>query len=100
MYSGFSPCHGNIPQLIEAAKRDVQLHGGLCIDISAVSLHESFASKTSIFLRNLVNMDDACAMIGLCSTTAGWIDAGRLDPEAFCLNSRCLRRFSTPSNQV
>jgi len=84
----------DIPQLIEAAKRDVQLHGGLCIDISAVSLQESFASKTSIFLKNLVSMDtdetirarpvDACAIIGLCSTTACWIDAGRLDPETFC----------------
>jgi dihydroxy-acid dehydratase len=28
-YSGFSSCHGSIPQLIEAAKRDAQLHRGL-----------------------------------------------------------------------
>ena len=73
-YSSFSPCHGNVPQLIEAVKRGVQLHGGLCIDFPTISLHESFASPTSMFLRNLMSMDteemvraqpvDACVMIG------------------------------------
>lgn len=26
-YSGFNPCHGNVPQLIEAVKRGIQLNG-------------------------------------------------------------------------
>ena len=73
-YSSFSPCHGNVPQLIEAVKRGVQLNGGLCIDFPTISLHESFTSPTSMFLRNLMSMDteemiraqpvDACVMIG------------------------------------
>src|SRR5437763_11265225 len=28
-YSDFNPCHGNVPQLIEAVKRGVMLAGGL-----------------------------------------------------------------------
>ena len=73
-YSSFSPCHGNVPQLIDAVKRGVQLQGGLCIDFPTISLHESFASPTSMFLRNLMSMDteemiraqpvDACVMVG------------------------------------
>jgi dihydroxy-acid dehydratase len=73
-YSSFSPCHGTVPQLVEAVKRGVQLHGGLCIDFPTISLHESFASPTSMFLRNLMSMDteemiraqpvDVCIMIG------------------------------------
>lgn len=73
-YSGFNPCHGNVPQLIEAAKRGVQLNGGLAIDFPTISVHESFSSPTSMFLRNLMSMDteemikaqpvDACIVIG------------------------------------
>jgi dihydroxy-acid dehydratase len=73
-YSGFNPCHANVPQLIEAAKRGVQLSGGLAIDFPTISIHESFSSPTSMFLRNLMSMDteemikaqpvDACIMIG------------------------------------
>lgn len=73
-YSSFNPCHANVPQLIEAAKRGVQLNGGLAIDFPTISLHESFAHPTSMFLRNLMSMDteemiraqplDACIMIG------------------------------------
>jgi dihydroxy-acid dehydratase len=73
-YSGFNPCHTNVPQLIDAIKRGVQLHGGLPIDFPTISLHESFSSPTSMFLRNLMSMDteemiraqpvDACIMIG------------------------------------
>ncbi|OQV07233.1 hypothetical protein CLAIMM_11694 [Cladophialophora immunda] len=78
-YSGFNPCHGNAPQLIEAAKRGVQLAGGLAIDFPTISVHESFSSPTSMFLRNLMSMDteemiraqpvDACIMIGGCDKT-------------------------------
>lgn len=77
-FSGFNPCHANVPQLIEAAKRGVQLNGGLAIEFPTISLHESFASPTSMFLRNLMSMDteemilaqpvDACIMIGGLST--------------------------------
>ncbi|KAJ9299495.1 hypothetical protein DTO217A2_8160 [Paecilomyces variotii] len=78
-YSGFNPCHANVPQLIEAAKRGVQLHGGLAVDFPTISVHESFAHPTSMFLRNLMSMDteemikaqplDACIMIGGCDKT-------------------------------
>ena len=73
-YSSYNPCHANVPQLIEAVKRGVQLQGGLAIDFPTISLHESFASPTSMFLRNLMAMDteemikaqpmDAVVMIG------------------------------------
>lgn len=56
-YSSFNPCHSNIPQLIDAVKRGVQLNGGLAIDFPTISLHESFASPTSMYLRNLMSMD-------------------------------------------
>lgn len=73
-FSGFNPCHANAPQLIEAAKRGVQLNGGLAVDFPTISVHESFSHPTSMFLRNLMSMDteeminaqplDACIMIG------------------------------------
>ncbi|KAJ7118866.1 putative dihydroxy-acid dehydratase [Mycena epipterygia] len=77
--SGFNPCHANIPALIEAVKRGVQLNGGLPIEFPTISLHESFSSPTSMYLRNLMSMDteemikaqplDACIMIGGCDKT-------------------------------
>jgi len=77
--SGFNPCHANVPQLIEAVKRGVQLAGGLPIEFPTISLHESFSSPTSMYLRNLMSMDteemikaqplDACIMIGGCDKT-------------------------------
>ncbi|KAI1334246.1 dihydroxy-acid and 6-phosphogluconate dehydratase [Xylariaceae sp. FL0016] len=78
-YSSFNPCHANIPQLIDAVKRGVQLNGGLAIDFPTISVHESFASPTSMFLRNLMSMDteemikaqpvDAVVLIGGCDKT-------------------------------
>lgn len=56
-YSSFNPCHANMPQLMDAVKRGVQLNGGLAIDFPTISLHESFASPTSMYLRNLMSMD-------------------------------------------
>lgn len=56
-YSGFNPCHANIPQLIEAVKRGVFLNGGLAVPFPTISVHESFSSPTSMFLRNLMSMD-------------------------------------------
>lgn len=73
-FSAFNPCHANVPQLVEAAKRGVQLHGGLAMEFPTISIHESFSSPTSMFLRNLMSMDteemikaqplDACIVIG------------------------------------
>ena len=56
-YSSFNPCHANVPQLIEAVKRGVHLAGGLAIDFPTISIHESFSSPTSMYLRNLMSMD-------------------------------------------
>ncbi|KAJ4325999.1 hypothetical protein N0V94_000364 [Neodidymelliopsis sp. IMI 364377] len=78
-YSGFNPCHGNTPQLVEAAKRGVQLAGGLAVEFPTISVAEGFSAPTSMFLRNLMSMDteemiraqpvDACIMIGGCDKT-------------------------------
>ncbi|KAL1617090.1 hypothetical protein SLS56_011163 [Neofusicoccum ribis] len=78
-YSSFNPCHANIPQLIDAVKRGVQLNGGLAIDFPTISLHESFSSPSSMFLRNLMSMDteemiraqpvDSVILIGGCDKT-------------------------------
>jgi dihydroxy-acid dehydratase len=74
--SGYNPCHGNAPQLIEAVKRGVMLAGGLPMVFPTISLHESFAYPTSMYLRNLMAMDteemiraqpmDSVVMIGGC----------------------------------
>jgi dihydroxy-acid dehydratase len=77
--SDFNPCHGNVPQLIEAVKRGVMLAGGLPMAFPTISIHESFAHPTSMFLRNLMAMDteemiraqpmDAVVLIGGCDKT-------------------------------
>ena len=77
--SSYNPCHGNAPQLVEAVKRGVMLSGGLPIDFPTISIHESFAHPTSMYLRNLMSMDteemiraqpmDAVVLIGGCDKT-------------------------------
>ncbi len=77
--SGFNPCHGNAPQLIEAVKRGVMLAGGLPVDFPTISIHESFAHPNSMFLRNLMSMDteemiralpiDSVVLVGGCDKT-------------------------------
>ncbi|MEE2041379.1 IlvD/Edd family dehydratase [Nocardiopsis sp. CT-R113] len=77
--SGFNPCHGNMPQLIEAVKRGVMLAGGLPVEFPTISVHEAFSQPTSMFLRNLMSMDteemiralpvDAVVLIGGCDKT-------------------------------
>ena len=77
--SAYNACHGNMPQLVEAAKRGVMLAGGLPMPFPTVSIHESFAHPTSMFLRNLAAMDteemcraqpmDAVVMVGGCDKT-------------------------------
>lgn len=73
-FSALNSCHANVPQLIEAVKRGIQLNGGLAVEFPTISIAESFSSPTSMFLRNLMSMDteemikaqplDACVMIG------------------------------------
>lgn len=77
--SAYNPCHGNMPQLLEAVTRGIQLAGGLPMPFPTISLHESFASPTSMFLRNLMSIDteemlraqpmDAVVLIGGCDKT-------------------------------
>lgn len=77
--SGFNPCHGNVPQLIEAIKRGVMLEGALPVVFPTISIHESFSNPTSMYLRNLMSMDteeminaqplDAVVLIGGCDKT-------------------------------
>lgn len=77
--SAYNPCHGNAPQLIEAVKRGVMLAGGMPMDFPTISVHESFAAPTSMYLRNLMSMDteemiraqpmDAVVLIGGCDKT-------------------------------
>jgi dihydroxy-acid dehydratase len=53
-FSGFNACHRNVPELIEAVKRGVMLAGGLPVEFPTITLHESFAYPTSMYLRNLM----------------------------------------------
>jgi dihydroxy-acid dehydratase len=77
--SGFNPCHGNSRDLITAVSRGVMLAGGLPVEFPTISIHESFAHPTSMYLRNLMSMDteemiraqpmDAAVLIGGCDKT-------------------------------
>ncbi|HUR60064.1 MAG TPA: dihydroxy-acid dehydratase, partial [Opitutaceae bacterium] len=77
--SGYNPCHGNATELIAAVKRGIMLAGGLPIDFPTISVHESFAHPTSMYLRNLMAMDteemiraqpmDSVVLIGGCDKT-------------------------------
>ena len=89
--SAYNPCHGNVPQLLEALKRGILLAGGLPMEFPTVSIHESFSQPTSMYMRNLMSMDteemiraqpmDAVVLIGGCDKTVpaqlmGAISAG------------------------
>src|SRR5579871_7032685 len=56
-YSDYNPCHGNVPELVESVKRGVMHAGGMPMVFPTISIHESFAHPTSMFLRNLMAMD-------------------------------------------
>jgi dihydroxy-acid dehydratase len=78
-HSDYNPCHGNVPQIIEAVKRGVMLAGGMPMVFPTISIAESFAHPTSMYLRNLMAMDteemiraqpmDAVVVIGGCDKT-------------------------------
>ncbi len=77
--SDYNACHRNIPDLIDAVSRGVMLSGGIPMSFPVISIHESFASPTSLYLRNLMAMDveemiraqpmDAVVLIGGCDKT-------------------------------
>jgi dihydroxy-acid dehydratase len=77
--SEFNPCHGNVPQIIEAVKRGVMQAGGMPVVFPTISIAESFAHPTSMYLRNLMSMDteemmkaqpvDSVVLIGGCDKT-------------------------------
>src|SRR5215216_4672411 len=78
-FSDYNACHGNVPKLVESIKRGVMLAGGLPMEFPTISIHESFAHPTSMFLRNLMAMDteemiraqpmDSVVLIGGCDKT-------------------------------
>ena len=78
-YSDYNPCHGNVPQIIEAVKRGVMLSGAMPMVFPTISIAESFSYPTSMYLRNLMAMDteemiraqpmDAVIVIGGCDKT-------------------------------
>ena len=78
-YSDFNPCHGNVPQIIRAVERGVMQAGGMPLSFPTITVHESFAYPTSMYLRNLMAIDteemmraqpmDAVVLIGGCDKT-------------------------------
>src|SRR5258708_3108003 len=78
-YSDYNPCHGHVPQIIEAVKRGVMLTGAMPMVFPTISIAESFSHPTSMYLRNLMAMDteemiraqpmDAIVVIGGCDNT-------------------------------
>src|SRR6201994_2282846 len=93
-YSDYNPCHGNVPQIIEAVKRGVMLSGAMPMVFPTISIAESFAFPTSMYLRNLMAMDteemiraqpmDAVVVVGGCDKTVpaqlmGVLSANRPD---------------------
>jgi dihydroxy-acid dehydratase len=77
--SDYNACHGNAKALVDAVKRGVLMTGGLPMAFPTISIHESFAYPTSMFLRNLMAVDteemiraqpmDAVVLIGGCDKT-------------------------------
>ncbi len=77
--SDYNACHGNSAALVAAVKRGVLMAGGLPMAFPTISIHESFAHPTSMFLRNLMAMDteemiraqpmDSVVLIGGCDKT-------------------------------
>ncbi len=78
-YSDYNPCHGNIPDLIKSVKTGILSSGAIPLEFPTISIHESFAYPTSMYLRNLMSIDteemikaqpmDACVLIGGCDKT-------------------------------
>lgn len=93
--SGFNACHATVPSLIKAIERGVMLAGGLPIPFPVISLHESFAYPTSMYLRNLMSMDveemiraqpmDAVVLVGGCDKTVPALLMGAFSADRPCI---------------
>ena len=78
-YSDYNPCHGNTLDLIKNVKSGVLSSGAIPLEFPTITIHESFAHPTSMYLRNLMSIDteemlraqpmDACVLIGGCDKT-------------------------------
>src|SRR6201985_2002242 len=78
-YSDYNPCHGNVPQILEAVKRGVMLSGAMPMVFPTISIAESFSHPPAMYLRNLMAMDteemiraqpmDSVIVIGGCDKT-------------------------------
>ncbi len=78
-YSDYNPCHGNVSDLIKSVKAGILSSGAIPLEFPTISIHESFAYPTSMYLRNLMSIDteemmkaqpmDACVLIGGCDKT-------------------------------
>ncbi|MDC1087392.1 dihydroxy-acid dehydratase, partial [Alphaproteobacteria bacterium] len=78
-YSDYNPCHGNVPDLIKSVKAGILASGAIPLEFPTITIHESFAYPTSMYLRNLMSIDteemlraqpmDACVLIGGCDKT-------------------------------
>ena len=78
-FSDYNPCHGNVPDLIKSVKTGILSNGAIPLEFPTITIHESFANPTSMYLRNLMSIDteemlraqpmDACVLIGGCDKT-------------------------------
>ena len=90
--SDFTPCHREMPALVDAVRRGVVQAGGLPMVFPTMSLGEVFLDPTSMMFRNLLSLEaeeliraqpmDAAVMLGGCDKTVpgqlmGAISAGR-----------------------
>lgn len=77
--SDFTPCHRQMPELVESVKRGVLEAGGLPMVFPTTSLGETLLSPTSMLFRNLAAMEaeemitaqpmDAVVLLGGCDKT-------------------------------
>lgn len=77
--SDYTPCHRDMPALVEAVKRGVTQAGALPLECPTLSLGETIISPTSMLYRNLLAMEteeamraypmDAAVLIGGCDKT-------------------------------
>lgn len=77
--SDYTPCHRQMPELIEAVRRGVLEAGGLPMVFPTTSLGETLLSPTSMLFRNLAAMEteeliraqpmDAVVLLGGCDKT-------------------------------
>jgi dihydroxy-acid dehydratase len=77
--SGYTTCHRQMPELVEAVSRGVLEAGGLPVRFSTMSLPEILLSPTSMLFRNLLAMEteeqirsqpmDAVVLCGGCDKT-------------------------------